>query len=397
MLRSVVICQDTEMTGLLVALSKRSGVMEVTKAVDRYLAGYDLERFLRAQAPEVLFLSSASANEALEVIHGVEAILPGTPIAALDRRCDPSILVELMRAGVREFLNYHFDENSLRATVQRLRGMVERRPASGKSGADVYTFLPAKAGVGATTIGLNASLYLSEIPDSNVLLIDLDLNSGLTGFLLKLDNGYTIYDATNNASKLDEHLWPQLVARKGSLDALPAGRLDPNTRIHVEDLRMLVAFARRFYNTICIDLSGNLEQISVEAMRESKQVFLVTTPEIPALHLARRKLQLLQQMDFGEQVAVLLNRTHKRMLFSQTQIEKLLGTPVHLSFSNDYYEVQKSVGEGRAANPKTDLGSQFAKLAEMLARTSSPAKPAVPQKKFIEFFSTGHGEAASSR
>ena len=160
---------------------------------------------------------------------------------------------------------------------------------------------------------------------------------------------------------------------------------------------MLVAFARRFYNTICIDLSGNLEQISVEAMRESKQVFLVTTPEIPALHLARRKLQLLQQMDFGEKVAVLLNRTHKRMLFSQTQIEKLLGTPVHLSFSNDYYEVQKSVGEGRAANPKTDLGSQFAKLAEMLARTSSPAKPAVPQKKFIEFFSTGHGEAASPR
>jgi len=298
---------------------------------------------------------------------------------------------------VREFLNFPFDDSSLRATLQRLHGVLERKPAKTEAGADVYTFLPAKAGVGATTIGLNTALYLSEIPNTNVLLVDLDLNSGLTGFLLKLDNAYTIYDATNNAAKLDEHLWPQLVARKGALDALPAGWLDPNTRIHVEDLRLLIAFARRFYETICIDLSGNLEQFSVEAMRESKRVFLVTTPEIPALHLARRKLQLLQQMDFGEQVVVLLNRSHKRMLFSLAQIEKLLGTPVFLSFSNDYYEVQRSVGEGRAVGPKCELGGQFAKLAQRLARDNPAEKPAVPQKKFIEFFSVGNNETPAPR
>jgi len=211
----------------------------------------------------------------------------------------------------------------------------DRHALSGARGAHqrgVISFLPAKPGVGTSTLALNTAIALSKIVDNNVLLADLDLNSGLIGFMLKLDNVYTIYEAAKNADKLDEHLWPQLVASHESLDVLPAGRLDPQTRIEPSQVRTLLSFARRFY-------------------------------EIPSLHLARQKFQLLSGMDLSDRVAVLLNRSQKRSIITPAQIEQLLGVPVHMEFPNDYQGVHKALTTGRAVETQTELGKQFVQLS----------------------------------
>ncbi len=51
-------------------------------------------------------------------------------------------------------------------------------------------------------------------------------------------------------------------------------------------------------------MSGNLERYSLEIMHESKRIFLVCTPEIPSLHLAREKYLYLKQLDLGDRVGV---------------------------------------------------------------------------------------------
>jgi hypothetical protein len=101
------------------------------------------------------------------------------------------------------------------------------------------------------------------------------------------------------------------VASIGKLDVLPAGQLDPQTRIDPMQIRQLISFARRFYSSICIDLSGNMEKFSIEVMQDAKKIFIVCTPEIPSLHLARQNLSLLQSMDLGDKVAILMNRALK--------------------------------------------------------------------------------------
>ena len=71
-----------------------------------------------------------------------------------------------------------------------------QNPPVFESTDSVFAFLPAKAGSGATTIAVNTSLALSRLPDTNVLLMDLDLNSGLAGFMLLLNQTtYSIVDA----------------------------------------------------------------------------------------------------------------------------------------------------------------------------------------------------------
>jgi len=106
------------------------------------------------------------------------------------------------------------------------------------------------------------------------------------------------------------------------------------------------------------------------------------------LHLAREKYLYLKQLDLGERVSVLLNRCQKRSLITPQQIEQLLGLPVHLTFPNDYQGVQRALTEGRWVEPHSDLGKQFATLAQsMVEIRQSPGAAAPEKKRFLEFFS----------
>src|SRR5439155_18735404 len=179
----------------------------------------------------------------------------GLPVVAVSRSCDPQILLETMRAGIREFLSPPFE--SLLDALERIAKQISQTPSLFETTDSVFAFLPAKAGSGATTIAVNTSLALARMPDSNVLLADLDLNSGLVGFMLLLNQSpYSIVDAAENALDLDENLWPKIVSSKNGLDVLPVGKLSPGFRIEATQIRHILSYARRHYSHIFVDLSG---------------------------------------------------------------------------------------------------------------------------------------------
>ena len=78
MLRSVIISPDVDLAERLGEVIFQSGRMDVAKAADHYLIGYELERFLRANAPQVVFLCIESLNRAMEVIQGIDTVMPAT-------------------------------------------------------------------------------------------------------------------------------------------------------------------------------------------------------------------------------------------------------------------------------------------------------------------------------
>ena len=187
---------------------------------------------------EILFLSIESRKSSFEIAEQVGELVPGTQIVAVNRTCDPPTLLETMQAGIREFLSPPFEPKLLNEALKRIGEKISQNPPLIESTDSVFAFLPAKAGCGATTIAVNASLALTKITEKGVLLADLDLNSGLVGFMLRLtDSIYSIVDAAENALDLDENLWPKLVSSKDSLDVLPVGRLSPGFRIETTQIR----------------------------------------------------------------------------------------------------------------------------------------------------------------
>ena len=203
--------------------------------------------------------------------------------------------------------------------------------------------------------------------------MDLDLNSGLIRFLLKVDNEYTILDAAKHASNMDEALWPSLVSSLGKLDVLHAGQISPGGRIENDQIRNLIDYARKNYTAICVDLSGNMEKYATEVMQESKKIFLVCTPEIPSLHLAREKFNYLKDTGLSDKVSFLLNRQSKNDILETNQIEDILGDKVYMNFANDYRGVSTAVAEGKAISQASELGKQLTNFSYFLLERPIPS------------------------
>ncbi len=395
MLRGILICPDVDLNERLEAVLQDIGVVSITRTLDHYPNSLELLRFLRAHAPQVIFISTESTTKALETAREIEKNTPGIQVVAVSRFCDPQILLEVMRAGIREFISLPFDRPALSEALSRIKGALEERPPEIEATDQVFSFLPSKAGVGTSTIALNASIAMSRLPDTSVLLSDFDLNSGMVRFMLKLDNTYCVTDAAEHSLDMDESLWPTMVTTLDRLDVLHAGKLNPDFRVEPTQIRHLMEFMRRNYGALCFDLSGNLERYSLEIMHESKRIFLVCTPEIPSLHLAREKYLYLKQVDLADRVCVLLNRCQKRPLITAQQIEQLLGLPVHMSFPNDYQGVQRALTLGRWVDANTDLGKQFNVLAQSMVGNKQMGLVGDSKKKFIEFFSVVPGKSAA--
>ena len=77
-----------------------------------------------------------------------------------------------------------------------------------------------------------------------------------------------------------------MVGHWGRLEVLHAGRLDPPQEMDLEGLQRVLTAARAQYEVICADLASSMDLFSVALMRESRRIFLVTTPEVVPLYLA---------------------------------------------------------------------------------------------------------------
>ena len=385
MFKSLVICPDRELSHRLEPALAATEQIDLIRVIDRYPGTVEVVRCLRAQAVEILFLSFESVAEALDTVKALEAEASSVQVVAIHRRMDPAVLCELMRSGVREFLADPFDQHDVMESVAHIRALLKRRPVSYESTNDIFSFLPSKAGAGCSTLVLNASAALARKPGTNVLLSDFDLNSGMMRFMMKLSNSYSVTDAVENSSRMDDQLWPQLVSKFEQLEVLNAGPLNPSYRIEPGQIQNLVAFMRRNYQVLCFDLSGNLERYAIELMQESRRVFMVCTPEVPSLHLAREKLQFLRKIELDSRVSILLNRVPKRPLLTKNQVEDVLGVAVTQVFPNDYHGVSSASTKGTVVALNSELGRAFAQFADKLVEEKKPEFES-GKRKFLEFF-----------
>ena len=384
-LRSIIISPDHELGRRLTAALEATGQVEVDRTLDHYPTAIELVRTLRALATDVVFINFESLKQGLEIVQFLGADGSQRQIAGFQNHIDTAVLRETMRAGVREFLTEPFEPRAVLESVESMKTLLRERPTVHESTNQIFSFLPSKAGVGASTIAANVSGALARRPNSRVLLSDFDLSSGMLRFMLKLTNEYSVPDAISRVADIDENLWPQLVTPVAGMDVLHAGRINPSYRIDAAQVANLVAFMRRTYQVLCFDLSGNLEKYSMELMQESKGILLVCTGEIPSLHLAREKLAFLRDMGLSGRVSLVLNRMRKNPLFSQVQVEELLGQPVVRVFANDYVAVNHAVEEGKLLDSGSELGRSFAEFAAQLV-DQPDVKQAASKRRFLDFF-----------
>src|SRR5450755_953711 len=93
MLRGLIICPDEGLTSRFEAALEDLGLVTITRKMDHYPSAIELLRYLRAHAPQIIFLSVASLTKAMDVAGEVEKNTPGVQIFAINDTVDPQLLL----------------------------------------------------------------------------------------------------------------------------------------------------------------------------------------------------------------------------------------------------------------------------------------------------------------
>ena len=378
MIRAAIICPDQDLAAKFQEALTGFRNVGIARVLHQYPNEVKLPAFMKASDPELIFLSAECPGDATDVAMRIGALSPGLPVVAISRTCDGPTMLESLRAGAKDFVAPPFEGLSIQAMLNRVEALLASRPEVERQSAPVFAFLPAKAGAGATTIAVNASLALVRTPPTRALLVDLDLNSGLIGFMMSLRPQFSVTDAAENALEMDETLWSKIVTSVGNLDVLPSGHPSPGFRIETSQIRRILDFAQRNYDAVCIDLSGMMEKYAVDMLHQAKQIFLICTPEVLSLHLASDKLDTLRSLDLEERVSLIVNRAEKsHRTIPLVEIEKLLRRKIAFTLPNAYEATREAGITGKPVKPTTELGMGFTKLAQ----TMLPATPPVLERR----------------
>ncbi|MDX1984725.1 MAG: hypothetical protein SFV51_30915 [Bryobacteraceae bacterium] len=387
MLRGVIVSPNRQLREGLERRVAESGKVVVLKSCEHYPRLEELEGLERAHSPQVIFFDVATMPEKVALIAELNRQIPYAQVVAIHHQAEPSLLLKLMQAGVRDLLTPPFPAGAFEETVARIEQTVREAPVHRDSTDLVFAFLPAKSGAGGSILAANVAHALSRSLPGKVLLADFDMNEGLSRFLMKLTGPFSARDALERASSLDDGVWADLISTSGALHVLPSGPIQRSFHFSEGAVRRLVEYACRRYQAVCVDLSGAFEPFTIELLQECKRILLVVQPDLPTVYLAREKVNFLRSLDLEDRVSVVLNRWHREACLTIADIESALGLPIADTVADSPSVVYRAMLSGSPVDSASDLGRELAGMAVRLAEARGEKRDATPKRRMVEYFS----------
>src|SRR5262245_4940717 len=107
-----------------------------------------------AQQPHVIVVDTRGGRGIPPSMAAIKRQQPSTGVLVVSAESDPTLLIEAMRAGANEFLQEPITQAALNQAISRL---VAHRASPAPANGEVFAFVGAKGGVGATTAAVNVA------------------------------------------------------------------------------------------------------------------------------------------------------------------------------------------------------------------------------------------------
>jgi pilus assembly protein CpaE len=373
---ALLIAPDRELARQFSATLPRTRAFQIMADLKSWPSEQALEIRLRQLRPDVVLLDVASdLDAACEVIRWVVAFSESVQIVGLHHSNESEAILRSLRMGASEFLHAPFDPASQEEAIARLRRLRQPDTSESARAGSVLVFSSAKPGSGASTLATQTAFALMQSTGKRILLADFDVMGGTIGFYLKLTHTRSLLDALAVADRIDPALWAGLVVNSGGIDILPAPETPGADLIEPDRLHTVIEFTRLTYDWVVIDLPVVFQRISLMTISEADQAFLITTSELPSLHLARKAVAMLQQLGFPkERFQIAVNRMDKRNGVTVTDMEKLFNCHIHSKFPNDVLALHRAVTLAEPLGTECELGRAVEALAGRLAAPAERSK-----------------------
>jgi pilus assembly protein CpaE len=337
-----------------------------------------LQRIERGAPDVVVFECSNKTASLEETVAAIKATAASPMVVALSASPEIEGVVSALRAGVMEFLYPPIRENLIKA-LDRAQRLVHRRPP-GK----VFGFLSAKGGCGATTLACHTAVAIADRArqqEKQTVLIDLDLNTGMVRFLMRTSSPYSVLDAASNLQRLDIGYWKALTSNDApGLDVMAApADLVSKHQLNREQVQHVLSFVRSSYDWTVVDLGRGLGLLTMSVLDEIDELFLVTTAEVPALHLTKKILDVLKTSGYADKaIHLVANRSEDVSEAASKELESLIGLPLFANLPNEYSKLFRSYSENKLLAKGGILAVEFERLGSRMM--GEEPKPRAPQK-----------------
>ncbi|MBI3681853.1 MAG: P-loop NTPase [Acidobacteria bacterium] len=374
-INAILIAPSRDLADMFLATVPRARGFQILADLRSYPSQQTLEIRLRQLQPEAVLLDlSSDLEQAGSLVRYLSGLRPPVHVVGLHTHNDSEVILRVVRLGASEFLYAPFDLAMQQEAVARLRRLRQPESATELEHGKVVVFSSAKPGSGASTLATQTAFALKRATGKRVLLADFDLTGGSVGFFLKVSQKYSLVDVLENGA-LDVNNWSNYTVTCGGVDILTAPETPFAQSIDSGKVQEILQNLRFLYDWIVIDLPAIFHRMSLLALSEAERAFLVSTSELPSLHLTRKAIALLTQLGFGkDRFQVVVNRVNKRDGIGGTDIGKLFDCPVHASFPNDYFSLHRVITLGRPLANDCELGRAIETLASKISGASAAEK-----------------------
>ncbi len=340
--------------------------------------------------PDIALVSlDADSNKALALVAKLTQELPNTSVLVLSSSQEGSLILQAMRNGAKEFLNFPLKIEDFLAALDRIRQTGNGQNGEGRvRSSQVITVTGVGGGVGCTSLAINLACILARNERNSVALLDLDLALGDADVWLDIIPDYTIQDVAENITRLDYSLLKRSLTKHdcGAFLLPRPVQMENATAITPDELRRVLTLLKATFTHLVIDVSKSYGPLDLAAMEASDAVLLVTQLDLPCLRNVVRMMQYFDQNEtLAEKIQIVVNRLG--LEDSQISFNKALetiGRDISWQIPNDYATMVDSRNNGVpliSRSQKAKVTKALEKMALSFDRDAANEAEAAEEKK----------------
>ena len=315
---------------------------------------------------------SSYKQQKLELILKVTKECKSCKVLALSDNPSVDLIIEIMRAGAKEFVPIPIIKSEFFESVNKL--LSELNETKKTNNCKIISVFSNKGGIGKTSLATNLALELCKITKENIALIDLNFQMGDITTFLDLKPSFNISYMLENLDKINETFLLSTLERykKTSLYVLadpPYFKQADN--IQPRQITKLFNTLKETFSYIIVDAEASFEGKNIAALDNSDLVLLVSVANLPALRNTQRCLELFEKLGYDkEKVKIILNRYMENDEIKEADVEKVLSKKIYWKIPNNYFAIMTAINKGipvSEINDSTNIARSYKDLAQYIS------------------------------
>jgi len=345
--------------------------LELIGHTQNYAEIFDI---LTSKNEKSLLIADLSTNKQkkLDLILKITQHSKNCKVLALSDNPSVDLIIEIMRAGAKEFIPVPIIKNEFFEAVNKLIQTGDEPKKNSR--CKIISVFSNKGGIGKTSLAANLALELSKITGENIALIDLNFQMGDITTFLDLKPSFNISYMLENLDKINETFLLSTLERykKTNLYVLadpPYFKQADN--IQPKQITKLFNTLKETFSYIIVDAEASFDGKNIAALDNSDLILLVTVANLPALRNTQRCLELFEKLGYDrDKTKIIVNRYMENDEIKESDITRVLSKDIYWKIPNNYFAIMSAINKGVPVsdiNDTTNVSQSYKGLAQYIS------------------------------